>query len=526
MSSSAPPSAEGKAHDKENKESKESKTTTLNLDDVPRYWYPDRTADMHQVGIGYSPWKEYALPIALVIALPALIVKALIEYTNTTNVFELINQVQVALVETLEEHPSHSYLLFSILVCIFLFILLFTCLYFLRVKSTVYLVDFATYQPPDELKMPHDRFMKRTREVGWFTEESIEFQEKLLYRTGLGNETYFPPGIHKIPPDLGMQSAREEAEMVLSGCMDDLLKKTKLNPKDIDILIVNCSLFNPTPSLAAMVINKYKLRSNIKSFNLSGMGCSASVVAIDLAKDLLQANRNSIAVVLSTENITQNWYTGNEKAMLVQNTLFRMGGAGMMLSNKLSFRFSAKYRLYCTVRVTKAASDTAYQAVFQLEDNSGTKKGVRLAPGRELMAVVGDALKTNLSTMGPMVLPWTEQLKFFINLCARKIFPAKKIPVYVPDFKLAFQHFCIHAGGRAIIDGLEQNLNLSAYDVEPSRATLYRYGNTSSSSIWYELNFIELSHKVKKGEKVWQIALGSGFKCNSAVWVANRNIGK
>ena len=43
--------------------------------------------------------------------------------------------------------------------------------------------------------MPHDRFMERTREVGWFTQESIDFQEKLLYRTGLGNETYFPPGM-------------------------------------------------------------------------------------------------------------------------------------------------------------------------------------------------------------------------------------------------------------------------------------------------------------------------------------------
>lgn len=61
-------------------------------------------------------------------------------------------------------------------------------------------------------------------------------------------------GIHQMPPDLGMDAARKEAEMVLSGCMDDLLQKTKLRPKDIDILIVNCSLFNPTPSLAAMVL--------------------------------------------------------------------------------------------------------------------------------------------------------------------------------------------------------------------------------------------------------------------------------
>ena len=58
------------------------------------------------------------------------------------------------------------------------------------------------------------------------------------------------------------------------------------------------------------MINKYKMRSDIKNYTLSGMGCSAGVISIDLAKDLLQVYRNSIAVVISMENITQNWYTG------------------------------------------------------------------------------------------------------------------------------------------------------------------------------------------------------------------------
>jgi hypothetical protein len=34
--------------------------------------------------------------------------------------------------------------------------------------------------------------------------------------------------------------------------------------------VVNCSLFNPTPSLSAMVINHFGMRSNIESFNLGG----------------------------------------------------------------------------------------------------------------------------------------------------------------------------------------------------------------------------------------------------------------
>jgi 3-ketoacyl-CoA synthase len=39
----------------------------------------------------------------------------------------------------------------------------------------------------------------------------------------------------------------------------------------------------------------------------------------------------------------------------------------------------------------------------------------------------------------------------------------------------------IAAGGRGIIDGLEKEMQLSRRQVEPSRASLYRFGNTSST---------------------------------------------
>ncbi|KAH7280981.1 hypothetical protein KP509_36G023900 [Ceratopteris richardii] len=304
------------------------------------------------------------------------------------------------------------------------------------------------------------------------------------------------------------------------GALDMLFDRTGIKPKDIGILVVNCSLFNPTPSLSAMIVNKYKLRGNIQSYNLGGMGCSAGVIAIDLAKDLLQVYRNSYAVVVSMENITQNWYFGNDKSMLIPNCLFRVGGAAVLLSNKSSEKRRAKYRLVHTVRTHKGADDKAFNCVYQRQDEAG-ELGVSLS--KDLMAIAGDALKTNITTLGPLVLPISEQLLFFATLVARKFFNIKMKP-YIPDFKLAFEHFCIHAGGRAVIDELEKNLQLSPSHVEASRMTLHRFGNTSSSSIWYELSYMEAKGRMRKGDRVWQIAFGSGFKCNSAVWQALRGV--
>jgi hypothetical protein len=45
-----------------------------------------------------------------------------------------------------------------------------------------------------------------------------------------------------------------------------------------------------------------------------------------------------------------------------------------------------------------------------------------------------------------------------------------------------------------------------------------------SCSIWYELAYIESTAGLAKGQRVWQLAFGSGFKFNSAVLQANRRI--
>merc|ERR1719502_231326 len=139
-------------------------------------------------------------------------------------------------------------------------------------------------------------------------------------------------------------------------------------------------------------------------------------------------------------------------------------------------------------------------------------------------------MKHNFVQLGPYVLPIREQVKTLSNRLIISIVQKikkqydvewlKAPRAYTPNFAKGIDHFCIHAGGRAVIDGVQKNLGLQEHHILPSKQTLYDWGNTSSSSIWYEAEWIERFGNLKRGDRVLQVAFGSGFKCNSAVWLA------
>ncbi|XP_057771427.1 3-ketoacyl-CoA synthase 11-like [Salvia miltiorrhiza] len=422
-------------------------------------------------------------------------------------------------VEAMQQLFSYHlrYNVLGVVACTSLMAVLAT-IYLMSRPRKVYLLDFACYKPDAALECTRHTVAEKVSAI--VSEDSAAFIRKVLERSGLGDRTY-ALGLKDFPPQRPFECAMEEAEMVIFGAIDALFAKTAaVNVRDIGILVVNISSFNPIPSLASMIVNRYKLRGDVVSCNLGGMGCSAGLISIDLAKRLLQVQPNTYALVMSMECNTHIYYAGKERSKLLPNCLFRMGGAAVLLCNKPSDRRRSKYELSHTLRTHKGADDRAYKCVVQEEDPEG-HLGISLS--RDLMAVAGEALQTNITTLGPLVLPMSEQLLFLATLVARKLLKMKVKP-YVPDFKLAFEHFCIHTGGRGVLDELEKNLNLTKWDMEPSRMTLYRFGNTSSSSLWYVLAYAEAKGRIKKGDRVWQIAFGSGFKCNSGVWRALRTI--
>ena len=152
----------------------------------------------------------------------------------------------------------------------------------------IYMVDFACIKPDSASICTKQRSIETLESFGYFSKENLEFMKKVMDKSGLGEKTHVPESLLQDPPNLCLEEARKETETVIFGAIDELLAKSGVNANDIGILVVNCTVFNPTPSISAMVVNHYKMSEDILSYNLGGMGCSAGLVSIDLAERLLQ----------------------------------------------------------------------------------------------------------------------------------------------------------------------------------------------------------------------------------------------
>nr|XP_043612278.1 3-ketoacyl-CoA synthase 11-like [Erigeron canadensis] len=427
--------------------------------------------------------------------------------------------------KALLEYDLHSY--FSpeanvALLTLLVFVLALSFYMTRRTPCKVYLIDFACYKPPDTQKCTKEFMIRKAEHSGYFSKEMLDFIKKVFDKSGLGDSTYLSEIYLKDVKVPNMKEARREMEMSVFGSIDILLAKTGVRCEDIGILIVNCCIYNTMPSLSSMIVNRYKLKDNIISYNIVGMGCSAGLMAIGLAEQLLQVHHDCYALVMSTESITENCYVGDDRSKFLTNCLFRVGGAAILLSNRKSDRRNCKYEHLHTVLTNQSYSDQSYNCIIQEEDTAG-RTGITVT--KHLFKAASAVVTSNVTTLGKLILPVQEKLRYITNNLTQKLLPTEKVKPYIPNYAVAVDHFLPHVGGKPVLDELQKNLRFGENVMEASRMTLYRFGNTSSSSIWYELAYAEAKGRVKKGDRVWQMAFGSGFKCCSTVWRARRAVG-
>ncbi|WVZ61705.1 hypothetical protein U9M48_011535 [Paspalum notatum var. saurae] len=405
-------------------------------------------------------------------------------------------------------------------------------------RSRCYLLDYVCYKPPDDRKLSTvamKALFDRSKRLDAAARSSLlRFS---LRSSGLGEHTYAPRTV----------IAGREDSPTHQDCVDEmdaffhddavaaLFTRTGLSPRDVDVLVVNVSTFHPAPSLASRIVHAYGMRDDVAAYNLSGMGCSAALVAVDLARNALRARwpRPALALVVSAECITPNCYTGGDRSMQLGNCLFRCGGSAALLTSDPALRGRAKMELRLLVRATLAADDDAHSCIEQRDDGDGAV-GIGLSR-RLIPAVAVRAFAANMKRLAPRILPVRELARFAAVAACQKLLlvvvrrrrrssssssatnTTTRARIKI-NLKTGVDHLCLHPGGVPVIDAVKRSMGLEERDMEPSRMTLHRWGNTSASSVWYVLSYMEAKGRLKAGDTVLMVTFGAGFKCNSCVW--------
>ncbi|XP_019199032.1 PREDICTED: 3-ketoacyl-CoA synthase 12-like [Ipomoea nil] len=396
-----------------------------------------------------------------------------------------------------------------------------------RTNRACYILDYQCYKPTDDrmLSTKHSgEVVFRNKNLGL---SEYKFLLKAIVSSGIGEETYGPrmvfQGREECP---AYEDGVSEMEEFFHDSIGKMLKRQGICPSEIDVLVVNVSMLASVPSLSARIVNGYKMREDIKVYNLSGMGCSASLISINIVENIFKTRENLSALVITSECLSPNWYSGNDRSMILANCLFRSGGCAILLTNKPAVKHKAMFKLKTLVRTHHGGKDESYNCCIQKEDELG-KLGFHL--GKTLPKAATMAFFDNLKEIAPRILPVREliryaALSFLQKLPTNSGKPGTTSKPAAINFKTGIDHFCIHTGGKAVINGIGQSLNLSEYDLEPARMTLHRFGNTSAGSLWYVLAYMEAKKRLKKGDKVFMISFGAGFKCNSCVWEVVRDL--
>ena len=87
--------------------------------------------------------------------------------------------------------------------------------------------------------------------------------------------------------------------------------------------------------------------------------------------------------------------------------------------------------------------------------------GVQL--NKDIVKVAAKALESNLTRLGPKVLPYAEQLLFAYDFVLRR-FGWRTGKPYQPKFRKAFNHFCLHAGKQTSFVQQKYHLHFSKFD--------------------------------------------------------------
>jgi predicted naringenin-chalcone synthase len=249
----------------------------------------------------------------------------------------------------------------------------------------------------------------------------------------------------------------------------------KIDTKDITHLItVSCTGMS-APGLDLQLIELMDLPKNIFRTSVNFMGCYAAIHAMKLADAFCNNDKNAKVVIVCTEFCTLHFQTEPTVDNLTSSLLFADGCAAILMQHNDNGKGLQIENFFSDVNF-----DGRKDMAWELSSN-----GFLMT----LSGYIPELIKADFETLVAKALQRTNRSKKDIT------------------------HWCIHPGGKKIVDTISDTLQIERAQFKNSYEILNDYGNMSSPTVLFVLQKImnEIEKKSPNNEVIFGAAFGPGL---------------
>lgn len=320
----------------------------------------------------------------------------------------------------------------------------------------------------DELEKRKLRFVYRQSGIESKYSVLADFSAKEV------SENIFATSDKKIPSiEERMALYNEHAVSLSVAAIEDCIKD-KIAREDIThLLTVSCTGLS-APGLDLMVMEEMGLAKNIVRTSVNFMGCYAAIHAMKIADAFCKSSPSANVVIVCTELCTLHFQEDKSEDNVMSTLLFGDGSAAMLLSSSTDHKGLQIQNFYSEV-LEAGKSEMAWQL---------SSRGFLM----KLSGLIPNLIQQDFLTL-------TENALKDSNLSVADI-----------------DQWCIHPGGRKIVDSISNSLSLAKDRFQDAYDVLKDFGNMSSPTVLFVLKRIfDKIEQQETGQNIFGAAFGPGL---------------
>ena len=260
------------------------------------------------------------------------------------------------------------------------------------------------------------------------------------------------------------------------NCIDGKIKKEEIT----HLITVSCTGMS-APGLDLQILELMDLPKHLNRTSINFMGCYAAIHALKIADNICRSEKNVNVVVVCTELCTLHFQRELTIDNITSSMLFGDGCAAVLVTNRSEQSRGIQLEKFYSEVIAEGKKDMAWEL---------SSSGFLMT----LSMYIPDLIEKDFRTLFERSLNGTKFSQSMIR------------------------YWCIHPGGKKILEALSSSLHLASSQLTESYEVLRDFGNMSSATILFILKkILSKTHTHSESVPIFGAAFGPGLTMETFV---------